>query len=97
MIPTSNHSSAQHPHPKACEAVIRPTAAQGHRTKPKHKLKQQHKQHLGLGGRREGERTESKLNQTGKKIAVGEDTMDVCTGGVSFAVLTILVLLLLCG
>lgn len=28
-IPTSNHSSAQHPHPKACEAVIRPHSSTG--------------------------------------------------------------------
>lgn len=31
-IPTSNHSSAQHPHPKACEAVIRPHSSTGTQT-----------------------------------------------------------------
>lgn len=48
-----------------------PTAAQGHRTKPKHKLKKQHKQHSGCGEGVKGERTKSKLKQTGKKKKSG--------------------------
>lgn len=70
-IPTSNHSCAQHPHPKACEAVTRRTAAQGHgQNEAKTQAEtEQHKQHSGVGVRREGVRTESKLNQTGKKTS----------------------------
>lgn len=68
------------------------------RTKPKHKLKQISTSSTrdGAGEERRGE-DRIKIKPNRKNIAVGEDTMDVCTGGVSFAVLTILVLLLLCG
>lgn len=53
-IPTSNHSSAQHPHPKACEAVIRPHSSTGTQNEAKTQAEtEQHKQHSGWG---EGEK-----------------------------------------